>query len=188
MTKYNLYSDQELVKEIKAGNMLAFDALYKKYCISLYKFVFSIIKSSDEAENIIQEVFLNLWLNRNNILKEESVKYYIFTIAYNSTISIIRKKIKESQFIEDLKNIQIHTQVSVESEIEYNELNEKLNEIINELPERQKEVFLLHKSEGLKYSEIAEKLNISVNTVENHMSRALKTIREKLGLLFFLFY
>mgnify|MGYP000911344014 CR=1 FL=1 len=181
MPNYNLYSDQKLMKEIKAGNMLAFDALYKKYCKSLYKFVFSIIKSAEEAENIIQDVFLNLWLNRNNIQKEALVKYYIFTIAYNSTISVIRRKIKESQFIEELKNLQIHTQESVESEIEYNEMNEKLNEIINTLPERQKEVYLLHKAEGLKYSEIADRLNISVNTVENHMSRALKTIRDRLG-------
>ena len=66
-------------------------------------------------------------------------------------------------------------------ELEYNELTNKLDEIINALPQRQKEVYLLHKVEGLKYSEIAERLNISVNTIENHMSRALKTIREKLG-------
>jgi RNA polymerase sigma-70 factor (ECF subfamily) len=66
-------------------------------------------------------------------------------------------------------------------ELEYNELTNKLDEIIKGLPQRQKEVYLLHRVEGLKYNEIAERLHISVNTIENHMSRALKTIREKLG-------
>ena len=69
----------------------------------------------------------------------------------------------------------------VNVELEYNELTNKLDEIIKELPQRQKEVYMLHKVEGLKYNEIAERLNISVNTIENHMSRALKTIRAKLG-------
>jgi len=66
-------------------------------------------------------------------------------------------------------------------EHEYTELTNKLDEIVQALPQSQKEAYMLHKVEGLKYSEISECLNISVNTIENHMSRALKTIREKLG-------
>jgi RNA polymerase sigma-70 factor, ECF subfamily len=80
-----------------------------------------------------------------------------------------------------LKSLQEVNEEPVNLELEYNELSYKLDKIINDLPERQKEVFLLHKIEGLKYSEIADRLNISVNTIENHMSRALKTIRKKLG-------
>jgi RNA polymerase sigma-70 factor (family 1) len=179
------------MQEIKAGNMLAFDILYKKYSKRLYKFAYSILKSTEESENIIQDVFLNLWENRQNIEKDSSVKYYIFTIAHNSAISIIRKKTSESHFIEYLKSLQDLTQEPVNLELEYNELKDKLDEIINKLPERQKEVYLLHSEEGLKYKEIAFKLNISVNTIENHISRALKTIRAKLGkysLIALLFY
>ena len=169
------------MKEVKAGNMLAFDALYRKYSRRLYKFSYSILKSTQEAENIIQDVFLNLWLNREKIEKSSSVKYYVFAIAYNSAISIIRKKAKEIQFIEYVKTLQDFTQEPVDLQIEYAELDEKLDEIIKALPGRQKEVYLLHRVEGLKYSEIAEKMNISINTIENHMSRALKTIRKKLA-------
>jgi len=160
---------------------MAFDALYRNYSRRLYKFSIAILKSSEEAENIVQEVFLNLWLNREKIEKGSSVKYYIFTIAYNSSISIIRKRIKESRFIEYLRTLQDINQEPVDMQIEYNELEEKLTMIIDSLPERQKEVYLLHRIEGLKYSQIAERLNISVNTIENHISRALKTIRQKLG-------
>jgi RNA polymerase sigma-70 factor (ECF subfamily) len=174
-------SDEKLMQQIKADNMFAFDMLYNKYSKRLYKFAYSILKSPEESENIVQDVFLCLWENRNKVEKDSSVKYYIFTTAYNSIISIIRKKAKESQFIEYLKSLQDLNQEPVNVELEYHELTEKLEDIINHLPDRQKSVYLLHKVEGLKYSEIAARLNISVNTIENHMSRAFKTIRKKLG-------
>ena len=176
-----LYSDEELMQEIKADNMFAFDILYKKYCKRVYKFGYSILKSIEETENLTQDVFLNLWENRHKVEKDSSIKSYVFTITYNSAISIIRKKAKESQFVEYLKTLQEINEQPVNVELEYNELTNRLDQIINELPPRQKEVYLLHRVEGLKYIEIAEQLNISINTIENHMSRALKTIREKLG-------
>ncbi len=191
MKDYSQYSDKELMNEIKAGNMLAFDELYRKYIKRLYRFSYSILKSTEEAENIVQDVFLTLWLNRGKVEKDSSIKYYIFTIAYNMAISIIRKKAKDAQFIEYVKTLQVFTQEPVDLQIEYNELDEKLNKIIKALPVRQKEVYQLHRIEGLKYAEISERLNISINTIENHMSRALKTIREKLGnysLLVILFF
>ena len=181
MKDLNLYSDEELMQEITSDNMFAFDVLYKKYCKRVYKFGYSILKLQEESENLMQDVFLSLWENRHKVEKDASVKSYIFTIAYNSAISIIRKKAKESQFVEYLKSIQEINQEPVNVELEYNELTNKLDEIIKELPQRQKEVYLLHRVEGLKYNEIAERLHVSVNTIENHMSRALKTIREKLG-------
>jgi RNA polymerase sigma-70 factor, ECF subfamily len=176
-----LYSDEELMRQIKADNMFAFDVLYKKYCKRVYKFGNSILKSPEESENLMQDVFLSLWENRHKVEKDSSIKSYIFTIAYNSAISVIRKKAKESQFVEYLKSLQEIIIEPVNVELEYNELTKKLDEIVKALPQRQKEVYLMHNIDGLKYSEIAERLNISVNTIENHMSRALKTIREKLG-------
>ena len=181
MKGYSHYSDEQLMSEIKAGNMIAFDTLYHKYNRKIYNFAVSILKSTEDAENILQDVFLKLWMNRNKIEKDSSIRYYIFSIAYNSSITIFREKMKESRFLESLKNMQDIGHDPVNLEIEYKEMEGKLNEIIESLPDRQKEVYLLHKVEGLKYSEIAEKLNISVNTIENHMSRALKTIRERLG-------
>jgi RNA polymerase sigma-70 factor, ECF subfamily len=181
MKDFSLCNDEELMKEIKADNMLAFDLLYKKYSKRVYKFGFSILKTREESENLIQDVFLGLWENRNNVEKDSSVKSYLFTIAYNSAISVIRKKAKESRFFEYLKSIQEKDEEPANVKIEYEELKNKLDDIIIALPQRQKEVYMLHKDEGLKYNEIAARLNISVNTIENHMSRALKTIREKIA-------
>jgi len=181
MKDFFLYSDEELMKEIKADNMFAFDVLYKKYCKRLYKFGNSILKSQVDTENLIQDVFLNLWENRNKVEKDSAVKSYVFTITYNSAISIIRKKVRESEYVGYLKSLQEVNEEPVNIELEYNELTTTLDKIVQVLPQRQKEVYLLHKVEGLKYIEIAELLNISVKTIETHMSRALKTIREKLG-------
>jgi len=181
MNDFNSYTNEELMQEIKADNMFAFDALYGKYSRKLYRFGYSILKSKEDSENLIQDVFLNLWENRHKVEKNASIQSYVFTIAYNSAISILRKKTKDFQFVEYLKSLQEIIEEPVNVELEYIELTAKLDMIINELPQRQKEVYLLHKVEGLKYNVIAEQLHISVNTIENHMSRALKTIREKLG-------
>ena len=181
MVDYYNYSDEELLREIQAENMFAFDTLYKRYFKRLYKFAYLILKTHEDAENIIQDVYLNLWLNRHKVEKGSSVRYYIFTIAYNSAISLIRIRIKESQFIEYVKSLQFVNQDQTDMEMEYKERNERLYKIIDTLPERQKEIYILHGVEGLKYAEISEQLNISVKTVENHISRAIKTIRKRLN-------
>jgi RNA polymerase sigma-70 factor (ECF subfamily) len=180
MGELRLYSDEKLMQEIKADNMLAFDILYKKYSKRIYRFGYSILKSQEDTENLIQDVFLNLWEKRQNVKRDASVKFYLFTIAYNSAITLIRKKSKESEFISYLKSLPELNQEPTSLKTEFNELTNKLEEIIQKLPQRQKQIYLLHKVKGLKYSEIAEQLKISANTIENHMSRALKTIRAKL--------
>lgn len=181
MVDFGKYSDEELMREIKVDNMLAFDVFYKRYIKRLYKFAFSILKTQEDAENIIQDVYLSFWINRQKVEKESSVRYYLFSLTYNATISLIRKRVKESQYIEHLKSLTILNQEPADLEIEYIEIKDKLNNIIDTLPERQKEVYLLHRVEGLKYTEISERLNISIKTVETHISRALGTIRQKLG-------
>lgn len=189
-----MVGDKELLLGIRNDNMVSFDTLYRKYSRKIFKFAFSMLKSVEDSENIVQDVFLNLWLNRHRIEKDSSVKYYLFTITYNSSISVLRKKLSESKFVEYLNTLPDSENNAVNLEIEYNDLVNRLNAIVKSLPSRQKEVFQLHKIEGLKYQEISDKLNISVNTIENHMSSALRTIRKKLGaasflpsLFFFLF-
>ena len=78
-----LNSDERLMQEIKADNMFAFDMLYKKYSKRLYKFAYYILKSPEESENIVQDVFLSLWENRNKVEKDSSVKYYVFTLKHH---------------------------------------------------------------------------------------------------------
>jgi RNA polymerase sigma-70 factor (family 1) len=180
MKDYSGYTDYDLMCEIKSDNMLAFDSLYKRYGRRLHRFAFQILKSSEDAENILQDVFLNLWEHRNRIEKSESVRYYIFTLAYNASITVIRKKVREKKFLEYIKQQQLEEN-PVNLDLEFRDIKEKLDEIINHLPGRQREVYLKSRVDELKQQEIAELMNISVNTVENHMARALRTLRKKLG-------
>jgi RNA polymerase sigma-70 factor (ECF subfamily) len=106
---------------------------------------------------------------------------YIFTIAYNSSIDLIRKRINNSKYLEYLKNSAvINVSPTIISQIEFNELKTQAEKLIDNLPERQKQVYLLHREEGLTYIEIAEQMGISKNTVENHMVKALKYLRQNM--------
>jgi RNA polymerase sigma-70 factor (ECF subfamily) len=181
------------MNEIRADSMPAFDCLYGRYSTRVYQFAFRLLKSAGDAENIVQDVFLSLYENRHRVEKCSSVKYYIFTITYNASISQLRKRVRENRFIEYLAAIQSVSEPSPEQIVEYSELTGRLNELIDSLPDRQREIYLLHRNKGFKYKEIATRMHISVNTVENQMSSAIRKIRlgmrdlDLLSLLFILF-
>lgn len=161
--------------------MLAFDRIYDYFSHKLFLFVFKILKDEAEAEDIVQEVFLKIWESRSKLDDYDHLNSYIFTIAYNNSIDLIRKRINNSKYLEHLKNSGVF-QISSDtiSEVEFNDLNDQVNKLILNLPERQRAVYLLHREKGLTYPEIAEKLGISRNTVENHMVKALKYLRHNL--------
>lgn len=193
MTQY--IKDSDLATKIKKGDVLAFDEIYRRYSKRLYLFVFGIIKSKKDAEDVVQEVFVKIWENRSKIKQYLSFQSYLFTIAHNTTISLLRNKMKDDKFIENIKLLQYSEKGdSVQAEIEFNELNKKLQTSLNSLPERQRQVYLLSREEGLSYKQIAEKLEISINTVENQMVKALKFLRERLkdstftGMLFYFIF
>jgi len=171
----------ELLARLKNGDMLAFDQIYRLYSHKLFSFIFKILKNEDEADDIVQEVFVKIWESREKLGDYKLLNSYIFTIAYNNSIDLIRKKINKNKYLEQLKNSSvIQSTPTTISEIEFNELNIQVKKLIAHLPERQKQVYQLHREEGLTYPEIAEQLNISKNTVENHMVKALKYLRQNM--------
>jgi RNA polymerase sigma-70 factor (ECF subfamily) len=130
----------------------------------------------------VQEVFVKIWESRRKLEDYKLLNSYIFTIAYNNSIDLIRKRINNTKYLEHLRNYSVfYTTPNSISELEYSELNTQTEKLIANLPERQKQVYLLHREEGLTYPEIAEKLGISKNTVENHMAKALKYLRQNMG-------
>jgi len=172
---------QELLIRLKDGDMMAFDQVYERYSHKLFSFVFKILKNEAEADDIVQEVFVKIWESREKLGDYKLLNSYIFTIAYNNSIDLIRKRINNNKYLEHLKNSSvILVTPSVISEVEFNELNSQVEKLIADLPERQKQVYLLHREQGLTYPEIAERLGISKNTVENHMVKALKFLRQNI--------
>lgn len=172
---------EELLNRLRNGDMLAFDQVYKLYSHKLYSFIFKILKNEAEADDIVQEVFVKIWESRDKLRDLKLFNSFIFTIAYNNSIDLIRKRINNSKYLEHLRNSSIiYTTPTLVSDIEFTELNTQVEKLIANLPERQKEVFLLHKHKGLTYAEIADQLGISKNTVENHMVKALKYLRQNI--------
>ena len=172
---------QELLTRLKNGDMLAFDQVYELYSHKLFSFIFKILKNEAEADDIVQEVFVKIWESRDKLGDYRLLNSYIFTIAYNNSINLIRKRINNYKYLEQLKNSSIvQSSPSSISEIEFNELNIQVEKLIANLPDRQKQVYLLHREKGLTYPEIAEKLGLSKNTIENHMAKALKYLRQNM--------
>ncbi len=166
---------------LKKGDMAAFDAIYYKYCRRLYGFVLRYLKQEEDAEGIVQEVFIKIWETRNKIDVYSSFESFLFTVAYNSTISLLRKRLAEIKSKEYLKSLQqFSSTVDVIDELQFKELNEKVQCLLKQLTPRQKEIYLLSREEGLTHKEIAQKLDISENTIKNHMVTTLKYLKSHL--------
>lgn len=183
--------DKEYIVKLKSGDITAFDTLFEKYSESIYAFALSITKVPYIAEEITQLVFLKIWEKRLRIDEHQSFKSFIFSIAYNQTISWLRKEKSEKRKINSFVNTSSFSSNETEYKIEFNNINSLANQIIEKFPEKRKYIFKLSREQGLTNKEIAKNLGISVKTVENQMTMALRTLREKLeknkilGLLFY---
>jgi RNA polymerase sigma-70 factor (family 1) len=181
-----------LVRNLSKGNLLAFNSLYKGYSGRLYRFALGYLKSEDEAEELVQEVFTIIW-ERHKALKEElSFKAFLFTIAFNIIRKHFRTKAYLSEYFKTGINDNLDTGTS--QKINYDSLYQFIIELVNKLPEKRKEIFIKSRFEGRSIREIADELNISHKTVENQLSNALKFIRTNLNrenipiLLFFVLF
>lgn len=179
-------SNTELLNLLKNGDMKAFDIIYKKYSRRLYGFVFRYIKQEADTEGIVQEVFIKIWQSRDKINIYSSFESFLFTIAHNATVNLLKKRATEQKYVEHVKSLQhVDETYELTDEIHYKELKQKFLGLLNELSPRQKEIFQLSREEGLSNKEIAEKLGISVQTVKNHLVTTLSFFKSKLdnGLL-----
>ncbi len=170
-------TNTELAKLLKEGDMTAFDMLYHKYCRKLYNFVLMYLKQTEDAEEIVQDVFVKIWESKNKINENESFESFLFTIAYNATMSLLRKRVRDVKSREYLRNFQEVEEDKLVDEIHFKEISNKVDSLLKDLTPRQKEIFLLSREDGLSHKEIAKKLNISENTVNNHLVTSLKYLK-----------
>jgi RNA polymerase sigma-70 factor (ECF subfamily) len=154
-----------------------FEKIFKAYFPALMAFSRKILGSEDDAREVVQQVFINLWERRHEIDLSTSLKSYLFTAVNNRSLNVIRdrKKFSPEEVPEGAEAW------DVSAELESLELEERIRGAIAALPERCRVIFELNRFEGLSYSEIANELDISIKTVENQMSKALKILREQLS-------
>ena len=190
MINKELYSDWELAKRLQNGDLEAFDFIFKKYSSRLYGFAFKYLKSKVETEGLVQNVFLKIWENRKNIKKEANLKSYLFTIAYHEIAHLFKKK-KIFLEITEANALSITSSEAVDEQLEYRNILEQVDKLINELPDKQRLIFIKSRKEGKSTKEIASELGIAPGTVDNNISAALKFIKQHMehtNLAFLIFF
>ena len=158
----------------------AFEQVFKTHFKRLHAYAFTILRDEVEAEEMVQQVFFKLWERNENLSLTGSVSSYLYRAVHNESLNYIKHQKVRS-------NHQLHVAYSMKNEVEHpakkiiaGELEKKIHTALNELPEQCRTIFQMSRFDELKYREIADKLGISVKTVENQMGKALKLLREKL--------
>jgi len=172
-----LQRDSELLQEIAQGNEESFTGAFDRYYPGLCYYAEKFIHDMDESRSLVQQVFVDVWMKRSKLIIQQSLKAYLFTAVRNNALDYLRHKLVETKYLRE-----VHPELlTIDHDlIEEAELNARINLAIDELPEKCREIFTLCRFEELHYSEIAQKLGISIKTVKMQMGIALKKMRSKL--------
>ncbi len=183
--------ESKILKEFKKGDHSAFEKIFERYSKQLFQFSLSYLKSEEAAEDIVQEVFIKIWNNRSEIKTDTSFQSYLFTITLNS----VRKYFNQQSRLNELKHDILFDSSGLKPDFDdnsnYQFMLDKLEELIRQMPEKRREVFIKKKIEEKSLKEISEELSISTKTVEYHITEAMRFLKsefEKLhvqGLIFF---
>ena len=177
----DVHDEKYLIERVKAGDTEAFTGLVNSYKDMIYTVCLRMLKSEADAEEAAQDVFVKIWESRQQLRKYDSFDSFLFTVAYNTTMSFLRKKASEKKYLDYIKSIQLTKETpKLDEKIDLETFNEKLTSAISNMPPRQQEVFKLKHFENLSYKQIADKLGISINTVENHITKSHRFLKEKL--------
>jgi RNA polymerase sigma-70 factor, ECF subfamily len=173
-------SEKEVLQTIQSGNESAFEMIFKAYYQPLCRYAYSFLEDKEEAEEVVQSAFITVWEKRKSLDIQTSLKSYLYRMVRNSCLNVIKhEKVKQQHVAHELAVTEVSYE-SVSQKVYATELEIKISEAMKALPEQCRLVFQLSRFEELKYQEIADQLKISVKTVENHMGKALKIMREQL--------
>ena len=174
----NMYmTDVILIEAIKQNDNSAFEELFNRYYKPLVAYITTFTNDSELSEDIVQQTFITIWTQRAKLPPIKSIKSYLHKVSYNAFIDHYNKSKRNDAFFDDLKEKALRDLIDDNSEFTERRIL-KLTQIVDSLPARCKEILQLNKIEGLKYIEIAAKLDISVKTVESQMRIAFQKIRE----------
>jgi RNA polymerase sigma-70 factor (ECF subfamily) len=177
---------------IKKGDEVAFELVFYKYKGHLLDFIRKSLPLEEDAEGIVQDVFVKLWINRNSLDPLKSLNAFLYTIARNELYGHLRKLLSKRKYLEELYSSSNESSNTTEKQIEYDELEKSVTALIDRLPVKRRQIYILSREGGLTYQEIAKQLGISENTVDSQIRKALSFLKEGLHqqintiLLFFL--
>lgn len=173
-------SDTNLIETLKRGDKKALTTLYDKYWKPLFISSYNILKNKEVCEEIIQDVFIEIWNKRSELEIKVSLQSYLYAcVRYKVFYEFRKNTIIRVELFEDL-NGRFHY-ATPETKVMYKELEQLIESIVGNLPQKCQNVYRLSRNEHLSHKEIAQQLNISTKTVENHITNALKVLRASLG-------
>ncbi|MBS3807772.1 MAG: RNA polymerase sigma-70 factor [Bacteroidales bacterium] len=173
-------SEKKTVREIKQGNIQTFERVFRDYYEELCYYANRYLKDLDLSEEAVQDVFFRIWTKRQSLNIHESLKSYLYASTRNKCLKMIRSDKMADKYYEYAKHTAPQKVSTPVDELNAAELNRLIERTIRELPGRTQEIFRLSRYQGLKYAEIAERLSVSVKTVEANMGKALKLFRKNL--------
>jgi RNA polymerase sigma-70 factor, ECF subfamily len=173
-------SDTDIIGRIRQGDVKQFESLFRSSYVSLVRYARTLVKDQDNAEEIVQDLFYRIWKDREKINIESSLNGYLFRSVHNRCLHYIEHNRIVEKHAEEMSFRQPDTPENPSDILNYKELQAKIARILEKLPDRCGKIFYMNRFEGLKYSEIAEKLSVSVKTVEANMGKALKEFRKEL--------
>jgi RNA polymerase sigma-70 factor (ECF subfamily) len=180
MSVINGIDEETLIQRFTNGDQTAFELLFRFYYPGLVTFVSQIILDKDEAEEIVQDFFVQLWTGRNNIKKSETLKNYVFVSVKNRAFNYLKKEQIREKTLGQLKEL-VEKDALYQSDLFVeSELQQQIAKAMEKLPERTREVFMMSRFKGISNDEIATQLELSKRTVETQISNALKILREEL--------
>jgi RNA polymerase sigma-70 factor (ECF subfamily) len=172
--------EQQQLEALTTGDINAFEMIFRTYYQPLCSYAYTFLQDKEEAEEIVQTTFLSVWEKKETLSIRTAVKPYLYAMVRNACLNVIKHaKVKQKHAVEEVA-MAIHSHDSVSHAIVSSELELRIHQAMEKLPEQCRIVFKLSRFEELKYSEIADQLGISIKTVENHIGKALKIMREQL--------
>lgn len=175
----DFFNDKALISAIKKGDKKAYNKLYLNYCDKLCKYVYSLSPNQKQAEDIVQDTLIDIWIKREKLNIKTSLNNYLYRSVHNRFINIYRKEIKKQSTLNNLYIEAIEELDDLEESTKENRLK-ALERAINNLPPKRKDIFILSKLKNYKHKEIATMRNISESTIQTQIRKAMITIRKDL--------
>jgi len=180
MAAYSTYTDQELMDLLKVDPDAAVVEIYNRYWSLLLDTAYRRLKSREESEEVVQEIFISLYLRRNELHITSTLEGFLKNALKNKVLNFFRHQMRKERYVQLVESIPVGQSNEIEEQLHNRDLARQIKEATQRLPEKCREVFILSKIEHQSNSNIAEKLGISVSTVEKHISRGMKLMRENL--------
>ncbi|MBN2481082.1 MAG: RNA polymerase sigma-70 factor [Bacteroidales bacterium] len=172
--------ERNIVVQVSKSDLKAFEALFRKHYEMLCTYAVRFVHDSDTAEEIVQDLFYTLWEKRMQLKIETSLKSYLYTSVHNRCLKYLRHRNVESSYRDYYFKHNSETEATPEDITRTEEVHKIVSHTLDALPDKCSKIFRLNRFDGLRYHEIAEKLSISVKTVEANMGKALKLLRRNL--------